>query len=204
MASTEAFDEQFKCLLVGDSGVGKSSMLLRFTDNIFEELQPTIGVDFKVKAMDIDGQHIKLTIWDTAGQERFRTLTTAYYRGAHGVILVYDVAKRQSFDALRKWINEAKEHCTLPDAVTMIVGNKVDLENERQVSREEGIEFARENHSLFAEASAKTFVGVQYAFEELARKILETPSLCKSIRDGDKGGSVNINQSGNDESACAC
>ncbi|CAO3691957.1 unnamed protein product [Rhizopus microsporus] len=118
-----------KLLLIGNSNVGKSSLLLQFTDDTFlpqEEVSATIGVDFKVSMMEVNGKTYKLTIWDTAGQERFRTLTSSYYRGAQGVILVYDVSNRETFDALSNWWNEVNTYCSTPDVVKMIVGNKVD------------------------------------------------------------------------------
>ncbi|KAJ1973601.1 Ras- protein Rab-18 [Dimargaris verticillata] len=119
----------FKLLLIGDSNVGKSSILLRFTDDMFlgpEEASATIGVDFKVKMFDVEGHRYKLTIWDTAGQERFRTLTSSYYRGAQGVVLVYDVSRRDTFEHLDQWMNELNTYCSTHDVVKMIVGNKVD------------------------------------------------------------------------------
>uniref|UniRef100_A0AAQ4Q444 RAB18B, member RAS oncogene family n=1 Tax=Gasterosteus aculeatus aculeatus TaxID=481459 RepID=A0AAQ4Q444_GASAC len=116
-----------KLLIIGESGVGKSSLLLRFTEDTFDPEQPaTIGVDFKVKTLSIDGNKAKLAIWDTAGQERFRTLTPSYYRGAQGVILVYDVTKRETFTKLENWLNELETYTTRNDLVKMLVGNKID------------------------------------------------------------------------------
>mmetsp|Transcript_6955 Transcript_6955/g.14419 ORF Transcript_6955/g.14419 Transcript_6955/m.14419 type:complete len:210 (+) Transcript_6955:1394-2023(+) len=179
-AAPTLFDEQFKILLIGDSGVGKSSILLRFTEDAFDELPPTIGVDFKVKSMRVDGKQVKLTIWDTAGQERFRTLTSAYYRGAHGVVLVYDVTKRETFESLScTWLKEVDAYCTRQEVVKMLVGNKVDKDG-RAVSRGDGEAFARRASTLFVESSAKTTSGVKECFEELIRKILDTPALCSS------------------------
>ncbi|XP_060762403.1 ras-related protein Rab-18-B [Neoarius graeffei] len=169
-----------KILIIGESGVGKSSLLLRFTDDTFDpELAATIGVDFKVKTIAVDGNKAKLAIWDTAGQERFRTLTPSYYRGAQGVILVYDVTKRDSFTKLENWLNELETYCTRNDLVKMLVGNKIDKDN-REVDRNEGLKFARKHSMLFIEASAKTRDGVQCAFEELVEKILQTPGLWES------------------------
>jgi len=173
------FDQLFKVLLVGDSGVGKSSLLLRFTADTFDDLSPTIGVDFKVKMMTLGGKRLKLTIWDTAGQERFRTLTSSYYRGAQGIILVYDVSRRATFTDLSDvWLKEVERYSTNEDCIKMLIGNKVDLEeHERVVTKKEGIAFARQHGCLFLEASAKTSINVQRCFDELVQKILDTPSL---------------------------
>lgn len=172
------FDHTFKILLIGDSGVGKSSLLLRFTDDDFQEDHPcTIGVDFKTKIIDLDGKHLNLTIWDTAGQEKFRSLTSSYYRGTQGIILVYDVSKKSSFEALNIWLKEIDMYSTYPDVIKLLVGNKVDKEKDRAVSRDEGLAFAREKKMLFMECSAKTKLGVEQAFEELVQKVLDTPSL---------------------------
>lgn len=169
-----------KILIIGESGVGKSSLLLRFTDDTFDpEIGATIGVDFKVKTLTVDGNKAKLAIWDTAGQERFRTLTPSYYRGAQGVILVYDVTRRETFAKLDNWLTELDTYCTKNDLVKMLVGNKKDKED-RQLERDEGLKFARKHSMLFIEASAKTRDGVQCAFEELVEKILQTPGLWES------------------------
>lgn len=121
------FDHLFKLLLIGDSGVGKSTFLLRFTSDIFDDLSPTIGVDFKFKLMILREKRLKLTIWDTAGQERFRTLTSSYYRGAQGIILVYDVTRRETFTNLSDvWLKEVELFSTNQDCIKMLIGNKVD------------------------------------------------------------------------------
>ncbi|PIA28539.1 hypothetical protein AQUCO_06900067v1 [Aquilegia coerulea] len=184
------FDYLFKLLFVGDSGVGKSSLLLSFTSDTFEHLSPTIGVDFKVKLVGLGGKKLKLSIWDTAGQERFRTLTSSYYRGAQGIIMVYDVTRRETFTNLADiWGKEIDLYSTNKDCIKMLVGNKVDKESERVVTRKEAMDFAREYGCLFIECSAKTRVNVEQCFEELVLKILDTPSL---LAEGSSGVKVNI------------
>ncbi|CAF1390975.1 unnamed protein product [Adineta steineri] len=168
-----------KVLIIGESDVGKSRLLLRFTDNIFDEDKAaTIGVDYKVEQLEINDNRVKLIIWDTAGQERFHTLSPAYYRGAQGAILVYDICDRQSFRQLdRLWISELDIFSTKINVIKMLVGNKIDQKHSREVTYDEGVRFARKHAMLFIEASARTSEGVQVAFEELVEKILETPSL---------------------------
>ncbi|KAI0739640.1 ras-domain-containing protein [Daedaleopsis nitida] len=168
-----------KLLLIGNSSVGKSSLLLRFSDEQWlpeDESSATIGVDFRVHKMDVKGKKVKLSIWDTAGQERFRTITSSYYRGAQGIILVYDVANRESFDALPKWFSELETYVSSA-VVKIIVGNKVDKEFSRQVPYSEGQAFATRMNALFVEASAKTAVGVPEAFRDVVERILDTPEL---------------------------
>ncbi|PVU90436.1 hypothetical protein BB559_004625 [Furculomyces boomerangus] len=170
----------FKILMIGDSGVGKSSILLRFTDDNFlpqEESAPTIG--------------------DTAGQEKFRTLTSSYYRGAQGVVLVYDVCDKASFEHLDNWFEELNTYCTLQNVVKIIIGNKIDKEAERVVSRKEGAEYARQKQTLFLECSAKTKIGVQQAIEEL---IIETPDLW----DKGKSNTLVISDTNKPQSECYC
>ena len=119
-----AYDHLVKILLVGDSGVGKSSLLARFISDSFDEQGPTVGVDFKLKHVDVDGTRLKLTVWDTAGQERFRTLTSSYYRGAHGVVFVYDVTSRESFENAREtWRKEVEMYGTIANSVKIVIGN---------------------------------------------------------------------------------
>ena len=171
------FDHVFKILLIGDAGVGKSSILLRFTDDAFEEqMASTIGVDFRVKTMTIGGKTAKLTIWDTAGQERFRTLTSSYYRGCHGIILCFDVNERSTFENLQRWLEELELYATTQHAAKLLVGNKIDLK-QREVSVEEATTFARKQAMMYIEASAKTNTKIQQAFEEVVQKILDTPKL---------------------------
>ncbi|KAK5579408.1 hypothetical protein RB653_009091 [Dictyostelium firmibasis] len=173
-------DKQYKVLLIGDSDVGKTSIVKRFSDDTFDEdLLCTIGVEFKMKEVKVDGKKVELCIWDTAGQEKFRALISSYYRGAHGIILTYDVTKRESFDNLNYWLNEVENFANRSNLVKLLVGNKIDKEN-REVTREEGAEFAKKKAMLFIECSAKSKVGIQQAFEELAQKIIEIPQNTSS------------------------
>ena len=185
-----AYDHLVKILLVGDSGVGKSSLLARFISDSFDEQSPTVGVDFKLKHVDVDGTRLKLTVWDTAGQERFRTLTSSYYRGAHGVVFVYDVTSRESFENAREtWRKEVEMYGTIANSVKIVIGNKIDREDERTVARKEGVAFAKEYGCLFLECSAKTKVRVADAFDELVKGILDAPGLLvDEVDDGVKLG----------------
>ncbi|KAG5667268.1 hypothetical protein PVAND_015255 [Polypedilum vanderplanki] len=164
---------KLKILVIGESGVGKTSLMLRFVDDSFDaNEQPTIGVDFRVKSLEIDGQRLQIQAWDTAGQERFRTLIPSYYRDATGAILVYDVTKMNSFQKLETWLEELEVN-TNRNITKMIVGNKIDLQNQRKVDRELGKKFAKQQRALFVETSAASNINVQLAFEELVKKILE-------------------------------
>ncbi|KAI0315487.1 ras-domain-containing protein [Amylostereum chailletii] len=177
-----------KLLLIGNSSVGKSSLLLRFSDQQWlpeDEASATIGVDFRVHKMDVKGKKVKLSIWDTAGQERFRTITSSYYRGAQGVILVYDVANRETFDALPRWFSELETYVS-ESVVKIVVGNKVDKEYSRQVPTAEAQQFADRMGSLFVEASAKTAVGVREAFRTVVERIIDTPELWGTAGDRDR------------------
>ncbi|KHN76400.1 Ras-related protein Rab-8B [Toxocara canis] len=161
----------FKLLLIGDSGVGKTCVLFRFSDDSFNSsFISTIGIDFKIRTIEVDGKKIKLQIWDTAGQERFRTITTAYYRGAMGIMLVYDITNEKSFDNIKNWIRNIEEHAS-SDVDRMIIGNKCDVEERRQVSRERGEQLAIEYGTKFLETSAKGNINVEEAFFTLARDI---------------------------------
>lgn len=167
------YDHLFKILLVGDSGVGKSSLLLRFVDDMFSEtFISTIGVDFKIRTMKIHDKVIKLQIWDTAGQERFRTITSAYYRGAHGIILVYDVADQTTFDNAKLWLGEIDKYA-IENAVKLLLGNKMDMEERRVVSTSTGRAFSETYGIQFMEASAKNSKGVNEVFTTLVQSIYE-------------------------------
>ncbi|EKF33291.1 hypothetical protein MOQ_002844 [Trypanosoma cruzi marinkellei] len=163
----------FKYIIIGDSGVGKSCLLLQFTDKRFEPLHDlTIGVEFGARVVTIQQKNVKLQIWDTAGQESFRSITRSYYRGACGALLVYDVTRRETFTHLQTWLEDAKANANTA-IVIMLIGNKCDLEAKRQVSREEGESFARKNNLVFMETSAKTAQNVDDAFMKTAMMIYE-------------------------------
>jgi len=169
MAKT--YDYLFKLLLIGDSGVGKTCVLFRFSEDAFNAtFISTIGIDFKIRTIDLDGKKIKLQIWDTAGQERFRTITTAYYRGAMGIMLVYDITNDKSFDNIKNWIRNIEEHAS-QDVEKMILGNKCDMNERREVTKERGEELAIEYGIKFMETSAKASINVEEAFYTLARDI---------------------------------
>uniref|UniRef100_A0A8C6HZT7 small monomeric GTPase n=1 Tax=Mus spicilegus TaxID=10103 RepID=A0A8C6HZT7_MUSSI len=159
MAKT--YDYLFKLLLIGDSGVGKTCVLFRFSEDAFNStFISTIGIDFKIRTIELDGKRIKLQIWDTAGQERFRTITTAYYRGAMGIMLVYDITNEKSFDNIRNWIRNIEEHASA-DVEKMILGNKCDVNDKRQVSKERGEKLALDYGIKFMETSAKANINVE-------------------------------------------
>lgn len=203
----DSYENVFKLLLIGDSGVGKSSIMMRFTDDTFSsDIGTTIGVDFKVKYINVNQNNkmkrIKLTIWDTAGQERFRTLTSSYYRGAQGVILVYDISKPESFSQLRQWLHEVETYSTYPQIVKLLVGNKLDLESERKVTKAEGQAFAKEQGMVFMECSAKTSQGIEKAFEEIAYQILNTKELLDNSKP--KGVKVKSEDEENEEQEGFC
>jgi len=144
MSGSTAYDIQVKLLMIGDSGVGKTCLLLRYANDSFSPtFITTIGIDFKIKNVSIDGKRVKLQIWDTAGQERFRTITTSYFRGAQGIILVYDVTDRRSFESIRNWVSQIQQHADV-HVNKILVGNKCDMLDEKVVSTEEGQRLAKE------------------------------------------------------------
>jgi len=167
----QEYDYLFKLLLIGDSAVGKSCMLLRFADDSYvDSYISTIGVDFKIRTVEQDDKSIKLQIWDTAGQERFRTITSSYYRGAHGIIIVYDVTDQQSFDNVKQWMSEIDRYAS-DNVVKILVGNKCDLTENKVVSTETAKAFADEMGIPFLETSAKNSTNVEQAFMTMSSEI---------------------------------
>nr|POE82508.1 isoform 2 of ras-related protein rab-11b [Quercus suber] len=164
MANDE-YDYLFKVVLIGDSGVGKSNLLSRFTRNEFNlDSKSTIGVEFATRSIQVDAKTIKAQIWDTAGQERYRAITSAYYRGAVGALLVYDISKHQTYENVTRWLKELRDHADT-NIVIMLVGNKSDLRHLRAVPTEEAKEFASTNGLSFIETSALDASNVELAFQ---------------------------------------
>jgi len=172
------FDFMIKMLMLGDSNVGKSSILLRYIDDTFNtDILNTIGVDYKVKMIDQeDGKRIKLAIWDTAGQERFRTLTASYYRGANGIVLVYDCANRATFVNCKMWLEDIQKNLPGKEISIILVCNKIDLE-QREVQRDEGEQLASDHGMVYVEASAKTREGITHVFDQLVDKVMNSSSF---------------------------
>jgi len=180
------YDHLFKLLIIGESGVGKTCLLLRFTDDSFTANHlTTIGIDFKIKIINLEDKQIKLQIWDTAGQERFRTITKTYYKGAHGIILTYDVTDENSFKNIRNWVKQIEQNAQ-SNVCKVLVGNKCDRED-RKISYEEGAKLASEFKMQFFETSAKSNYNVNETFTYLTKEIL-TSSEPKP-----DGGKININ-----------
>jgi len=199
------YDYLFKLLLIGDSGVGKSCLLLRFADDTYTESYiSTIGVDFKIRTIELNGKTIKLQIWDTAGQERFRTITSSYYRGAHGIIVVYDVTDQVSFNNVKQWLQEIDRYAC-ENVNKLLVGNKSDLVTKKVVDMNTAKEFADGLGIPFLETSAKNATNVEQAFILMATEIKNRmqataqapsnttknvikPGLTQPVQDGGKGG----------------
>jgi small GTP-binding protein len=180
-------DFLLKIVLIGDSGVGKTNLLARFTRGEFNpDSKSTIGVEFATKTLEIEGKTVKAQIWDTAGQERYRAITSAYYRGAIGSLLLYDVSSSLTFQALPRWLQELRENAD-SNIVVMLVGNKCDLQDVRVVSTDEGIGFAKNENLLFIETSALDATNVHQCFTRLITEIvhrLSKPELPQETNGG--------------------
>lgn len=187
----QEYDYMFKILLIGDTNVGKSCLLLRFADDTYTgSFISTIVVDFKIRTIEVDHKIIKLQIWDTAGQERFRTITSSYYRGAHGIIVVYDVTDKESFNHVPEWLNEIDKYAC-ENVNKLLFGNKSDLTAKRVVSTEQGKEFAESQGIEFLETSAKEATNVEQAFLTLATQI--KTRMTSSTTDGTRS-SIKLNK----------
>ena len=170
---TEGSEFAFKILLLGDSSVGKTCFLKRYTENTFQDAYlSTIGFDFKYKFVTLEeGKTVKVQLWDTAGEERFRTIAKSYYKGAHGIVLIYDVTNRKTYENIRKWMNQIKDDSSSNISI-ILVANKIDCENEfRQVTKEEGEVLAKNNNLPIFEASAKDNINVEESFKYLIEEI---------------------------------
>ncbi len=175
MEENQTTEPTYKVLLLGDSTVGKTCFLKRYVDNTFQDAYlSTIGFDFKFKDATLsNGNNVKIQLWDTAGQERFRNIAKSYYKGAHGIVLIYDVTARSTFESIRKWLNQIKEEASNRISI-IIVANKIDCEEEREVTKDEGESLAKSSGLPFFEASAKDSINVNESFQYLIDNINET------------------------------
>mmetsp|Transcript_17656 Transcript_17656/g.25165 ORF Transcript_17656/g.25165 Transcript_17656/m.25165 type:complete len:227 (-) Transcript_17656:175-855(-) len=224
-----SYDYLFKYIIIGDTGVGKSCLLLQFTDKRFQPVHDlTIGVEFGARMITIPPPseatsnkketQVKLQIWDTAGQESFRSITRSYYRGAAGALLVYDLTRRDTFNHLTRWLEEARQH-SHSNMVIMLIGNKSDLDSRRAVSTEEGKAFAKQHGLIFMETSAKTAANVEKAFIDTASKIhekivsgeidvsnenagIKVGTGGGAYRNSGRGGTLNIGEKKDGKSSC--
>eukprot|EP00162_Nutomonas_longa_P004796 comp15509_c0_seq1/m.23682 comp15509_c0_seq1/g.23682 ORF comp15509_c0_seq1/g.23682 comp15509_c0_seq1/m.23682 type:complete len:210 (-) comp15509_c0_seq1:185-814(-) len=203
-----AYDYLIKLLLIGDSGVGKSCLLLRFSDNTFTtSFITTIGIDFKIRTIELDGKKIKLQIWDTAGQERFRTITTAYYRGAMGILLVYDVTDETSFANIRNWMRNIEQHAS-ENVNKMLIGNKCDMTDKKVVDPSRASALADEYGIKFMETSAKNNINVDQAFYSIAKdikkRLMETQETARNQNQNIKVNSSSTKGNAGAKGGCAC
>ncbi|XP_062862666.1 ras-related protein Rab-19-like [Trichomycterus rosablanca] len=178
----ETFDFLFKIILIGDTNVGKTCIIQRFKTGLFSERQQnTIGVDFTVRTLNIEGKRVKMQVWDTAGQERFRTITQSYYRSAHGAMITYDITRKSTFNSIPQWISEV-EKFGAANILLALIGNKCDLESEREVQFTEACSLAKEKELLVAlETSAKEAQNVDEGFIMMARELLARNGLAVKV-----------------------
>ncbi|KAF8558460.1 ras-domain-containing protein [Imleria badia] len=201
---TSEYDYLFKLLLIGDSGVGKSCLLLRFADDTYTESYiSTIGVDFKIRTIELEGKTVKLQIWDTAGQERFRTITSSYYRGAHGIIVVYDVTDNDTFTNVKQWLQEIDRYAS-EGVNKLLVGNKSDLTSKKVVEYSVAKEFADQLTIPFLETSAKNSTNVEQAFLTMAKQIKDRMGSTSTPAGGAKSSTVTPGQSVQQQQSGGC
>jgi Ras-related protein Rab-1A len=182
----QQYDFLFKILLVGNSSVGKSSLFLRFVDDIWNEtFVPTIGVDFKIKTIEVEKKNVKLQIWDTAGEERFRTIISSYYKGAHGILLMFDVTDYDSFESLENWLIEIEKNAN-KNVIKLLIGNKIDLEENRKVSYNQAKDFADSNGIQYIETSVKLNTNVNQAFWEIGKELMNATKDKEFIHESNK------------------
>ena len=173
LSKSKQFDYTFKIVMIGDSGVGKSCILLRFADDKFNEnFYATIGVDFRFKNVMVDDKSVKLQIWDTAGQERFKTITSAYYRGADGIIIVYDITDRNSFAHIKDWLDDVNKY-TDDNPLKIIVGNKIDLIKDKQINNNDMKTMTAQTGIEIIECSAKDSIKINELMEIMTKKLIE-------------------------------
>ena len=193
----------FKFIVIGSSGVGKTAILKRLVDNVFTgESQSTIGVEFITTSIDVDGTSVKLQIWDTAGQERFRSIAKAYFRSAIGVILVFDLSDRKSFEDLNQWLSDVHTLCD-PNAVVTLIGNKSDLVSSRTVTASEAESFAQLHQLTYMETSALGGDNIQEAFQRTAAAVFRKSLANKDVPKNEKGKDLN-SKSEQQSGGCAC
>jgi len=197
-------DHIFKIVIIGDSGVGKTNIITRYTRNEFDlSLKSTIGVEFSTKKVNINDKIIKIQFWDTAGQERYRAITSSYYRGVHGIVLVFDISNYASFENINNWINEINSNCELNIPI-LLIGNKLDLEIKRQVPKEKAIELSNKYNFIFIETSALSGENIQISIDELINKIYSMHGEKKinnqienKTTNSDENKTINLNKSSN-------
>jgi Ras-related protein Rab-1A len=174
------YDYLIKCLIIGDSGIGKSSVMCRFADDVFTpEYISTIGVDFKIRTIEYNSKILKLQIWDTAGQERFRTITTSYYRGSHAIVICYDITDSNTFANVDMWLDDVKKYAS-KSPILVLCGTKFDLSSERQVSISDAMKYAKLNNMIFIETSAKDGTNVLQLFELISSAMVDKYSTLAS------------------------
>ncbi|TYI26204.1 hypothetical protein ES332_A05G099400v1 [Gossypium tomentosum] len=205
------YDYLFKIVLIGDSGVGKTNILSRFTRNEFcLESKSTIGVEFATRTLQVEGKTVKAQIWDTAGQERYRAITSAYYRGAVGALMVYDITKRQTFDNVQRWLRELRDHAD-SNIVIMMAGNKSDLNHLRAVTEEDGQALSEREGLSFLETSALEATNIEKAFQTIlteiyhiiSKKALAAQEAAASTAIPGQGTTINVTDtSGNTKRGC--